>query len=576
MKKALLVFLIVLLSGSINAGAIYFFDPVEYGEVSYGGGSAVGFPSEKSEVNLFSTEKTFEEVVLEGWAAFAEEIDVSEFEIKVEDFTDLYYDVINNNPSYDYVRKDYIYNYYTEEDGNNYIESIVPTYFLSEKTFEETILEGWSSFSQEIVVRGYDIKEEDLERLYDEIFFNHPLYYYIGRNYRYTWFTYPKDDTKYIHSILPTYTTTDINEIAAMHKAIEEETDNILLYIENDMTDFEKVMTVHDYMVIHYDYDYTYENHTISIMVTKTGVCESYTFAFMHIMDILGIESRYVSSRLMNHAWNLVKINGNWYHIDLTWDDGGNADQTGHQFELLSDKKIQELEKPHYDYDTGGIVADSEIYDEAEWHDNHSQIVSLKGKIYWVNENVLVNDAGEVVNSALDGGDGMWSIGDGYYFEESNYTGLAVFNGKLYYNTDKAIYAYNPETKQSVKVKDIDGVCGIHIDGNILKHGMFDREKVIIVEGVEHKGDFYEADDIIKLSGARITVPYIKNGKAVAKIYTDGTEKVNILSFGKNGVEKERAEEGITSVEIDAESFDYIYFLDDKLNPLHDKVKISK
>ena len=53
--------------------------------------------------------------------------------------------------------------------------------------------------------------------------------------------------------------------IEAMHKAIDEETDNILLYIENDMTDFEKVMTVHDYMVIHYDYDYTYENHSISI-----------------------------------------------------------------------------------------------------------------------------------------------------------------------------------------------------------------------------------------------------------------------------------------------------------------------
>ncbi len=503
MKKVMAAFLILTLVFSYNAGAIYFFEPVA---IEGKGEGTIGLPDAEDVMIPSSSGKTIEETILEGWASFSEEIDISEFEITVKD---------TENPV-------------------------------------------------------------ELEKVYDSVFFNNPLYYYVGREYLYEYVTYEDDENIYITSIYPTYTTTDRDEIDAMHKAIEEEADNILLYIENDMTDFEKVMIVHDYMVIHYDYDDSLENHTISIMVTKTGVCESYTFAFMHIMDILGIESRYVSSDAMNHAWNLVKIDGNWYHIDLTWDDNGRADQTGHQFELLSDKKIQELEKPHYGYDTGGIVADSDIYDEAEWHNNHSQIVSLKGVVYWVKDNELVSSGGDVVCNALDGGDSRWSIGGGFSFNNSNYTGLAVFNGKLYYNTDKAIFAYNPKTKQSVKVKDIDGVCGIHIDGNTLKHGMYDKEKVIIVNGVERKGDFYEAEDTIKLAGARITVPYIKNGKAVAKIYTDGTEPVNILSFGKNGVGKATVKEGVTSVEIDADVFDYIYFLDDKLSPLHDKVKISE
>ena len=455
----------------------------------------------------------------------------------------------------------------------------------NEKSFDEAIIEGWSSLSEIIDVRKLEIKDENIEKLkerveklYNDVFFNNPMYYYVGREWelRYEWYD-DEPDAIYLSHIVPTYTTTDRDEIAAMHKAIEEEADNILLYIENDMTDFEKVMAVHDYMVIHYDYDYTYKNHSISIMVTKTGVCESYTFAFMYIMDLLGIESRYVSSKQMEHAWNLVKIDGNWYHIDVTWDDNGCADQTSHRFQLLSDEKIQSLEGKdrHFGYDTGGIVADSNLYDNAEWHDSYSQIVAVRGVDYWVKGNSLVSSKGDVVCSALDGVDETWSIGDGYVFTGGVYAGLASFGGKLYYNTDTGIFVYNPKTKESVKIKDVDGICGLHIDGNKLKYGKYDRDAIKIVDGEEIKGVFYEADDVIKLSGARITVPYIKNGKVVAKIYTDDTESVNIMSFGKNGVEKIRAEEGVTSVEFDADNFDYIYFWDDNLNPLHDKVKIK-
>ena len=67
-----------------------------------------------------------------------------------------------------------------------------------------------------------------------------------------------------------------------------------------------------------------------------------------------------------------------------------------------------------------------------------------------------------------------------------------------------------------MQILEIDGVCGIHIDGNILKYGKYDREAIKIVNGVEQKGDFREAGTV-KLSGARITVPFIKNGKAEEK-----------------------------------------------------------
>lgn len=569
MKKALLVFLIVLLLGSINAGAIYFFDPVEYGKVTYVGGSAVGFPSEKGEMTLFSTEKTFEEVVLEGWAAFAKEIDVSEFEIKKEELADLYYDVINNNPSYDYVRKLHEYCYYTDEDGNDYITSIVPYYFSSEKTFEETILEGWSSFSKEIDVSGFEIKLDDMIQMYEDVFFDNPLFYYIDREkeYGYNLTEYYNGDT-YVHSIFPEYTTTDSDEIAAMHKAIDEETDNILLYIENDMTDFEKVMEVHDYMVLHYDYDWSEENenHTITIMVTKTGVCESYALTFNYIMNIVGVESVIVTSAKMQHAWNLVKVDGKWYHIDVTWDDpkGLPPDQVYHQFELLSDERIQSMEDPHFGYDTGGRVADSDRFDYADWHENHSQIVSINNIDYWVRGNNIVDGDGNVIYGNLDGGDGYWSIGAGKGYRGTIYAGLAEFSGLLYFNTDDGIYSYNPKSEQIKLIEELEGICGMYIDNNVIRYCKYNFET----------GKLYEAGNMV-LNGIRYAIPYMKDGKVIAEVFNGSSEAAKLFTFGDSGCEVFEVKEGINTFELSAEN-KFMYIWDSNLRPLRDRAKLPK
>ena len=48
----------------------------------------------------------------------------------------------------------------------------------------------------------------------------------------------------------------------------------------------------------------------------------------------------------MNHAWNLIKIDGEWYHIDVTWDDP-TPDLLGrvnHVFFLISDDAIASSE----------------------------------------------------------------------------------------------------------------------------------------------------------------------------------------------------------------------------------------
>jgi len=53
------------------------------------------------------------------------------------------------------------------------------------------------------------------------------------------------------------------------------------------------------------------------------AVCQGYALAFKLCMDILGIESKVILGMTPEgkHAWNAVKLDGEWYYIDVTWDD---------------------------------------------------------------------------------------------------------------------------------------------------------------------------------------------------------------------------------------------------------------
>jgi hypothetical protein len=54
------------------------------------------------------------------------------------------------------------------------------------------------------------------------------------------------------------------------------------------------------------------------------GICSSYTQLFRLLADELGLESSFAIAYEIHHAWNLVCVEGNWYNIDVTWNDRSN------------------------------------------------------------------------------------------------------------------------------------------------------------------------------------------------------------------------------------------------------------
>lgn len=111
-----------------------------------------------------------------------------------------------------------------------------------------------------------------------------------------------------------------------------EQLKNSIVVKLNGKTDYEKIKAIHDYLVDTIEYDETINKNNIyniyGALIEKTCVCEGYAKAYQYLMNELGIENVIVigvatnsNNETENHAWNYVKLDGNWYAVDITWDD---------------------------------------------------------------------------------------------------------------------------------------------------------------------------------------------------------------------------------------------------------------
>ena len=124
--------------------------------------------------------------------------------------------------------------------------------------------------------------------------------------------------------------------------ALDAKVDSIISkIITSGMDDFDKVKAIHDWIINNTRYDtegYNSGNVPQSSYSAEgvfnygVAVCDGYAKAFLLMANKAGLEvirvtgMGYTSSGSENHAWNQVKVSGNWYNIDVTWDDPAMAD----------------------------------------------------------------------------------------------------------------------------------------------------------------------------------------------------------------------------------------------------------
>ncbi len=182
---------------------------------------------------------------------------------------------------------------------------------------------------------------------------------------------------------------------------IDERCKNIIAkYIKPDMTIEEKLLTIHDYICSNFirsdheavkerqksdaEYDCAWGVYKNTIL-SNVGDCWTITDYFNTLCAYIGLETKSVSEHqvpnpfgLGNHMWSLVKLDGNWYHVDCEGGDFYEYGEVERRWFLYSDEAMQ-IKENNYEPCT------STKYDGYKWPE-------FKGIEYYQDVTGIIDD----------------------------------------------------------------------------------------------------------------------------------------------------------------------------------------
>ena len=156
-------------------------------------------------------------------------------------------------------------------------------------------------------------------------------------------------------------------KIRTMRDEVENKANEIIkTIIKHGMSDYDKVLAVHDHIIKNSRYDRLNadsntvppeEHEAYGVLVKGAGVCDSYAKAMKLLLEkaevqciiVEGskVEATVQGNAAVDHAWNIVKLDGEYYHIDATWDDAyeekDSTELIYHHFNLND----EEMKKTH-------------------------------------------------------------------------------------------------------------------------------------------------------------------------------------------------------------------------------------
>lgn len=303
-------------------------------------------------------------------------------------------------------------------------------------------------YNQEIDISQYDITVDELHTLFYEMLDAGDLPWYTDRSYYHYEYDEETDQAlSFAPRLLPDYKYNRAYYQRRLEEILQE-------CVREWMEPWQIALALHDYLIIHAYYDETL-NETTGYDLLRNGrtVCSGYTEIYRELMNMAGVPCKSVVSEPMLHTWNLVQLDGRWYHVDLTWDDPvpDTYGYVSHKFFLLTDEEIAAGEEPHHDWKTD-IKCFDKTYTKAFWRDVDNPILFTDAdSCYLVRQKNLRN---VVYQRTLSTGqeteiykeeDEFLNIGKGSY--RYQHYGLSIWNDRLWVGTMTKVLSMNLKGK---------------------------------------------------------------------------------------------------------------------------------
>ena len=343
-----------------------------------------------------------------------------------------------------------------QQDG---VAALASTYDAT--ALEKRIVEGIKAWQTNIDVSGLGLTRDDIDNgAVRSIINSHPEFISLSGGYRY--WTSGSSITK----IEFTYLTNAKEEQQELDAALQEVRNKIDI---SGMSDEEIVLAYHEYLTSTVAYAYEdYFNGTIAAnhgydmygaLVKHSCVCQGYAETMFYLLREAGLSCAVASSENINHAWNIVKIHGKWYHIDATWDDPvwDMPGRSYHDYFLVSFDTMNKNTLINHTKDRTDMVV------SAQWGDTYTTAVDTtyeSGKFwngiekaifykdgYWysISEgssktsfNINKYQYSTNINKVLYSGTAKWTTPSGGYYP-GVYSSIYLRGDNLYFTTPDSL-----------------------------------------------------------------------------------------------------------------------------------------
>lgn len=343
----------------------------------------------------------------------------------------------------------------------------------------EYLRDNMMNCEQTISVENYNLSVAELKKTFTETTNYYPELFHVNNRYYYSPPSNNIVSTLYPEYVNPdnrSYIYTEDEQAAAKAaydtalKKYNDDIDRIIGGIAPEMSNLEKALYVHDYLVMHFQYDLRLYSKNPSEKAEKVhdvygffnqhvGVCQAYTQAFNAIMHRLGIECTSALNDTEEHTWNIITLNGNNYHIDATQDDfiykldentyvNQSDGFANHNFFLLSDNTIKNttFHSDWYSAVYNASCTDKTYESGYAWNEADSSFEYVDGKWYYItyassNISKLYRTNDFSANEAIYDIN-MFNSSETSYFP-AYLGGLTSFGNVLYFTTPFKIYYYD-------------------------------------------------------------------------------------------------------------------------------------
>lgn len=270
-----------------------------------------------------------------------------------------------------------------------------------------------------------------------------------------------------VSSYRPTFLFSTASEAKAAIEAVDEKVEEYTAAVKDNWDDLHKARYLHDMLATQIVYTNTnndIEHAAYGALVNSKAVCQGYSHAYGLLLKRCGVDSTIVISSQMNHEWNMVKIDGKFYQVDVTWDDP-TEDTLGyveHTYFLLSDSAFSS-DGNHYGW--SGEDAVDTTYDNAWWQDIDTAIYydSDNAKEYYIKKGdnnkgyFTARDENSGEENTLYTIDKYWMVktgeyaGQGYYWTNC-YSQLSQYKDYFYFNDIDSVYkmSFSDETPEKL------------------------------------------------------------------------------------------------------------------------------